>query len=151
MPALRTNAARKQRYKGSSNLAYTALPDPTTHIRLLNIKRGQLADGIICSLSSFSLLEAPLYAAISYTWGESVLTHTITVDGSPVSIRENCHSALWQVRELKRWTHQRSAYIWIDSICINQDDLPEKGSQVQLMGRIFKQAYRVFRIAWHAY
>jgi hypothetical protein len=33
--------------------------------------------------------------------------------------------------------------IWIDSLCINQDDDEEKASQVQLMGNIYSQAYFV--------
>ncbi|KAK0738840.1 heterokaryon incompatibility protein-domain-containing protein [Schizothecium vesticola] len=41
---------------------------------------------------------------------------------------------------------QFSSYIWIDQICINQADIPERNSQVQLMGRIYRQARSVH--AW---
>ena len=41
---------------------------------------------------------------------------------------------------------QFSQYIWIDQICINQVDIPERNSQVQLMGRIYRQAQCVH--AW---
>ncbi|KAJ8132815.1 hypothetical protein O1611_g808 [Lasiodiplodia mahajangana] len=34
--------------------------------------------------------------------------------------------------------------IWIDALCINQDDLSEKSHQIQLMGDIYKRAHRVF-------
>ncbi|KAJ3455134.1 hypothetical protein MRS44_013734 [Fusarium solani] len=40
----------------------------------------------------------------------------------------------------------KSPPIWIDAICINQDDLQERASQVLLMGRIFRSASRV--LAW---
>ena len=33
--------------------------------------------------------------------------------------------------------------LWIDAICINQQDLKEKGHQVRNMGRIYKQASSV--------
>lgn len=33
--------------------------------------------------------------------------------------------------------------IWIDALCINQDDDEEKGIQVQMMDRIFQEAKRV--------
>ena len=36
--------------------------------------------------------------------------------------------------------------LWIDSICINQSDLAEKSSQVNLMRRIYRKAKRV--IVW---
>ena len=36
--------------------------------------------------------------------------------------------------------------IWIDALCINQDDAAERASQVQLMGRVFQDASCVF--AW---
>ncbi|KAI0097554.1 heterokaryon incompatibility protein-domain-containing protein [Nemania sp. FL0031] len=34
--------------------------------------------------------------------------------------------------------------IWIDALCINQDDLSEKSHQIQLMRDIYKKAHRVF-------
>ena len=37
-------------------------------------------------------------------------------------------------------------YLWIDAICINQDDNDEKGQQVQSMAKIFAKASRV--IVW---
>lgn len=36
--------------------------------------------------------------------------------------------------------------LWVDAISINQDDLEERASQVQLMGNIYKTATTVF--AW---
>ena len=36
--------------------------------------------------------------------------------------------------------------IWVDALCINQADLAERATQVQLMGRIYKSAHVVF--AW---
>jgi hypothetical protein len=33
--------------------------------------------------------------------------------------------------------------LWIDAICINQEDITERGHQVQLMGRVCSKATRV--------
>jgi hypothetical protein len=33
--------------------------------------------------------------------------------------------------------------IWIDAICINQDDIIERGAQVQIMGEIYQTAWRL--------
>ena len=35
-------------------------------------------------------------------------------------------------------------WIWIDALCINQDDKEEKAIQVPLMGEIFSKAQSVF-------
>jgi hypothetical protein len=37
-------------------------------------------------------------------------------------------------------------YFWIDAICINQDDIPERNSQVQMMGDIYTNA--TFVMIW---
>lgn len=36
--------------------------------------------------------------------------------------------------------------LWIDAICINQDGVPERGKQVQIMSKIYSKARRV--IVW---
>ena len=51
---------------------------------------------------------------------------------------ENCFYALWQVG-----IHHPGEYVWIDSIWINQQNLPEKSSQVCLMGDIYHKAWSV--------
>jgi hypothetical protein len=40
----------------------------------------------------------------------------------------------------------RSKYLWVDAVCINQDDIDEKNVQVPLMSRIYASAQYVF--AW---
>ncbi len=41
---------------------------------------------------------------------------------------------------------ERDAWFWIDSVCINQDDLEEKSQQIPLMEYIFRQSRRT--IVW---
>ena len=43
-----------------------------------------------------------------------------------------CHTRYWEVN-----------YIWIDAICINQQDLSERGVQVSIMGDIYRGAQNV--------
>ncbi|KAM7210317.1 Heterokaryon incompatibility protein (HET) domain containing protein [Rhypophila decipiens] len=54
--------------------------------------------------------------------------------GAPVGEKDT------HLEEDDRSHSQFSRYIWIDQICINQVDIPERNSQVQLMGRIYRQA-----------
>ena len=79
---------------------------------------------------------APHYEALSYTWGESTQDHTILLNGGVrISITDNLHRALRRVRYV---TKIRT--LWIDALCINQDDDIERSHQVQVMGLIYKTA-----------
>ncbi|KAF2010619.1 hypothetical protein BU24DRAFT_61857 [Aaosphaeria arxii CBS 175.79] len=85
----------------------------------------------------------------------------IMCDGQELNVTETLFSALLQLRrivmskldaESKGLTYletlpvSRSKYIWIDAICINQEDIDERNAQVPLMNRIFASAQYVF--AW---
>jgi hypothetical protein len=50
----------------------------------------------------------------------------------------NAYEALQQIR-----SRDESRYLWIDAICIDQDNLPERGHQVRQMGLIYQKAERV--------
>ena len=39
--------------------------------------------------------------------------------------------------------HDKPQYLWIDSICFNQDDGVEKARQIPIMGDIYKEALTV--------
>lgn len=49
----------------------------------------------------------------------------------------NLRTALLNLRDL-----QNSRILWIDAICINQEDLDERSVQVAIMGDIYRQARR---------
>lgn len=120
------------------------LPDAKSHVRLLKVLSvvGSRATPVHCEPSTFSIAETPPYRAISYTWGNPAPLASILVNGQQMHVRLNCEYAL-------RQTHQSTDdgtgdfLIWIDSICINQLDKGEKGSQVSMMGDIFKTATKV--------
>ncbi|KAF2185647.1 HET-domain-containing protein [Zopfia rhizophila CBS 207.26] len=79
------------------------------------------------------------YEAVSYCWGEKPdFSHSLTCDGQTLKITANVDSLL---RHLRRPTRPRS--LWIDAICINQEDVEEKAVQVRLMGAIFRGAQKV--------
>jgi hypothetical protein len=78
----------------------------------------------------------PMYAALSYCWGSSVKSRTIFCNNIPVEITENLFHAMKWVR-----LSTRPRFIWIDSLCIAQDNIKEKSQQVSRMGSIFSQAH----------
>jgi len=84
------------------------------------------------------------YVALSYTWGNPDCTRTIIVNGQEVIVRSNLEAALRVLREKE--PIRMGFAIWIDALCINQDDMPERNEEVKRMRKIYKQARDV--VVW---
>lgn len=82
----------------------------------------------------------PEYEAVSYTWGDAADVFPITLGktGAQTMVTRNCHTALQSLR-----LQTSGRLIWIDALCINQDDDSERTAQVRVMGRIYASSYRV--------
>ncbi|ORY05559.1 heterokaryon incompatibility protein-domain-containing protein [Clohesyomyces aquaticus] len=79
------------------------------------------------------------YEAVSYCWGDPQMSHSLTVDAKyTLEITKNVEIML---RYLRSTTKPR--FLWVDAICLNQQDNNEKEVQVPLMGRIYAQAHKV--------
>ena len=136
----------------TQGFVYTPLSDASNELRLLRIlpteKPGSDSwDEISALLETINFESTLVYDALSYTWGNPAKTRTITVNGQPLGIGENLYWALHHLRNFEDDTdHQRNKYIWIDALCINQDDEREKSSQVQMMRDIYSAAQQV--IVW---
>ncbi|TGO06908.1 hypothetical protein BTUL_0401g00010 [Botrytis tulipae] len=82
------------------------------------------------------------YCAVSYAWGEPELSENLEInndgDTSYLRITPNVNALLLQLRACNVQN-----YLWIDAICINQDDKDEKAQQIPMMGRIYEEAKRV--------
>jgi hypothetical protein len=82
------------------------------------------------------------YDAISYTWGEPILSFALHVDdGTQVCVTRNLDKALRYLRY-----NERERSLWADAACINQNDNDEKAIQIPLMVQIFRGARKV--MAW---
>jgi hypothetical protein len=64
------------------------------------------------------------YEALSYFWGTNVKNASILVDGKHLDITQNRHDALGRLR---LGEHRQ---LWMDAICIKQEDIPERNIQV---------------------
>jgi hypothetical protein len=92
------------------------------------------------SLHAIDLDKDVSFTALSYCWDEySSPKDVIHCGDYSIEVTENCWSALWHMR--KKFG---SIKIWIDSICINQEDKDEKSIQIPLMGNIFSSAEVVY-------
>ncbi|KAI1124898.1 heterokaryon incompatibility protein-domain-containing protein [Nemania abortiva] len=75
------------------------------------------------------------YIALSYVWGSNNYTHEIQVGDYRFNVTRNLNLAL---RNLRR--KDRCMRLWVDAICINQNDVNERNHQVQQMRRIYSSA-----------
>ena len=65
----------------------------------------------------------------------------IIVNGSNMTVTKNAYLALRDLR-----CQEQDQILWVDALCINQDDKDEQGQQVQQMRSIYGRAKRV--IIW---
>jgi hypothetical protein len=98
----------------------------------------------------------PKYEALSYWWGDDEARNEIIInsyepqrntaskhslsgfDRHSVFIRPNLEAALRQIR-----SEEDDVDIWVDAICINQEDMKEKTAQVSRMHEIYSRAENV--------
>lgn len=77
---------------------------------------------------------APHYDTLSYVWGTSNRSRVLDLkDGTLLHITKTLEKALPYIAR-----HCEARYIWIDQICIHQDDLQERSQQVSIMGDIYR-------------
>jgi hypothetical protein len=101
------------------------------------------------AVSIFAISECPAYDALSYVWGieDKSTERTIRLNGQDFSVRHNLFTALTALA----WTpdphrgnesseDSSAKYLWIDALCIDQENVLERNHQVQLMKSIFSQA-----------
>ena len=142
-------------YNFKSQQLYESLPLPsqTRSIRLLDLEHDErdLSAPLRGTLRLANLDQSPSYTALSYVWGPwSSPRDTISCNGCQLEIARNCYEALRSLRKVSG-----AITIWVDAICINQNELhtstsdhtteglrevSEKISQMKLMGDIYTYA-----------
>ena len=86
-------------------------------IRLVNFG----ATGSDPVLLHVSLDDEPNFTALSYCWGDPSAQHTIGISGCRFKVTRNLKVALLNLRQ-----EDKPRRLWIDAICINQQNLDEK-------------------------
>lgn len=111
--------------------------------RLLNLRRGKPGDVIRADLRTLPFHSRRAYSAVSYTWADENgdTTKCCNLEIGPrrllLPITRNCDSVLRRVREYAKW-------VWIDAVCIDQDNVRERSRQVDMMALVYKCASRTF-------
>ena len=107
------------------------------HIRVLRLQQGSWTDPLCCSLIQAHIDETLTYEALSYVWGDPTPKHTVLCEGRDLPVTHNLYTALMYLRH-----EDKPRYLWIDTICINQNDIEERNRQVLLMSEIYYEAGR---------
>ena len=134
----------------SSSNIYSPLNEARREIRLLLFDYDYDYDYdyeqfIRLSLHTVSLDDKPVYGALSYEWrghvDESHALARCVVDSHEIYPTRNLLLALSAIRNM-----YLSEFVWIDAICINQDDVKEREQQVQMMYSIYNNAFAI--VVW---
>jgi hypothetical protein len=120
------------------------LHDPLAdgHIRLLELDLEHEHD-IVGLLRPIELTSAPPHYALSYVCGNGPYEHEVTINDILFKVKPNLHAALRRLQSYFRSAGTFRVLIWIDAICINQDNADEKAKQIQGMHEIFSKAEKV--------
>lgn len=133
---------------------YIYTPLERGEFRILGLHPGVCSDDLMCTLFTEGL-GCPKFAAVSYCWGSTNRPHLLKCGQETiVTVNSNkCHQSAKQPSGVIKITdnlkdlllalrdEEFHRNLWIDAVCINQDDLVEKKTQVKLMDRIFDTAY----------
>lgn len=135
---------------------YQALHPPGRAIRLLKLLPGQFSDDICISMLHREHYGEKLtpYECLSYTWGSSaqaedrvyILNELPSNEHAGDSlrfmpVRHNLFIALQHLR-----LRNSARVLWVDALCIDQQNVTEKGREVARMGHIYSNAVQV--IVW---
>ena len=119
---------------------YQPLSKKRKDIRLLIVEPGHNLSPLRCRIQHAALdpLDPdvlPRYETISYTWGDSPAKAYIGVNGYSMKVAATSAAAL---RQMRRESHDR--LLWIDAVCINQNDNEEKAEQVASMDQTYRMS-----------
>lgn len=122
---------------------YLPLDEARHEIRLMSLLPGAFSSPTRASLVAtvFTKDIVPAFEALSYTWGSTEDPEKILVDDRELLVTQNLAEALKYLRY-----EDKPRVLWIDAICVDQQDLGERSRQVLRMVDIYAEATRV--VVW---
>ncbi|KAF2113551.1 heterokaryon incompatibility protein-domain-containing protein [Lophiotrema nucula] len=84
------------------------------------------------------------FATLSYAWGDRKGLRQIVLNGQKTMVTSNLYLALAEFRDAGEFNGRFR--LWVDALCINQNDLAERARQIKFMRVIYSSAWTV--IAW---
>ncbi|KAK1758193.1 heterokaryon incompatibility protein-domain-containing protein [Echria macrotheca] len=84
------------------------------------------------------------YFAISYAWGDPTPVAPYTVNQRKILIPRSLSQALTRIyKYIRKSTTEGEVYVWVDALCINQNDNDEKAAQVARMSSVYQNSAKV--------
>jgi hypothetical protein len=139
---------------------YHYSPITENHVRLLRVNRGKTQDSITVSMKTVAFKDLGSlyeYEALSYYWGSGKAEYPVYVrdvqlpNSETVKFNEAVRLAMKRlyvrpnlykaIQNLRR--EDGDIVLWVDAICINQENEEEKKIQVSKMPQIYNTAERV--------
>ncbi len=125
---------------------YTRLKKTLHEIRLVTLLPGTFSTDIrLClDITPLTAEHVPEFEAVSYTWGSTCDPVNIFVGNigrKTLPVTQNLAEALQYFRY-----QDKPRTLWIDAICVNQQNLKERSQQVKRMADIYPKAARV--VVW---
>jgi hypothetical protein len=120
------------------------IEDPTVTCQIFEAEflQGQASPSIVDSYGNLTNI-AIEYEALSWRWSDETQSpHSIIVIGSDGKARKKRVSRTLGLA-MKYLRCELDRILWIDAICINQNDMEERSSQVSIMSLIYTHAQRV--------
>jgi hypothetical protein len=122
----------------SPKFQHAPLNQDIDSIRLIEIVSAT-AGPVRCTLIHTTVRNTQ-YTCLSYEWGaKGGRGGYILMNGSPHYVRQNLLDFLRIARR-----HRQKTLLWIDALCIDQDNDSERAHQVHLMGQIYFRAVEVW-------
>lgn len=91
---------------------------------------------IECTLEHVLLSDQPDFETLSYYWGRNSNYQSVHCEGGTLDVTESLYRILIYLAHRRREKRR----LWIDAVCIDQENNEEKGTQIQLMGKIYAQS-----------
>lgn len=128
---------------GSPALYLPTSPSNETGIRLLHLHSDEGDEPVRGELVIVSIDERHDFEAISYTWADENKDSTrcarVVIGNGSVPVTRSRQAVLQRTRN-----RYFEICVWIDSLCVNQDDLEERSLQVTFMPGIYARAKKIY-------
>lgn len=120
---------------------YEQLPSQTS-FRVMSLLPGNGLEPLRCEIEITTLEAGPIYEALSYVWGDNMWDGGIFVE---TSTGEHWLKTTFSLASYlhRRRSREATRTLWVDSVCINQEDADERAQQVKLMDKIYRAASAV--------
>jgi hypothetical protein len=139
-----TNIHSLFRESGERKFEYDLLPSASSFRLLTIVSNPEIhspSPSISVELTTHDLHTTPSFNALSFTWGHPYQNDNgkyadashdpfvkITCNGKEIEITQNLFDGLYALKD------KQERHLWVDALCINQANLPERAAQVSLMG-----------------